>query len=125
MGLAAAWHCLKAGHSVLVLEADRIPGGMAAHFDFGGLSIERFYHFICRPDHSTFELMRELGIEDRLRWRPTSMGYYIDGKLYKWGDPLALLRFPLLGPWTSLLCVTRIQGVQAQRLEHTRRHQRA
>src|SRR5688572_29792143 len=42
--------------------------------------------------------MAELGIGDRLRWGRTSMGYYIDGKLYKWGDPLALLAFPLLGP---------------------------
>ena len=98
MGLATAWHASKAGHDVIVLEADRVPGGMAAHFDFGGLSIERFYHFICKPDQSTFDLMADLDIADRLRWRSTSMGYYIDGKLYKWGDPLALLTFPLLGP---------------------------
>jgi protoporphyrinogen oxidase len=98
MGLAVAWHASRAGHDVVVLEADRIPGGMAAHFDFGGLSIERFYHFICKPDQATFDLMAELGIADRLRWRATSMGYYIDGRLYKWGDPLALLSFPLLGP---------------------------
>ena len=32
-----------------------------------------------------------------MRWRATSMGYYIDGKLYRWGDPFALLRFPGLG----------------------------
>jgi protoporphyrinogen oxidase len=98
MGLATAWHASKAGHQVVVLEADRIPGGMAAHFDFGGLSIERFYHFVCKPDSATFDLMAELGILDRLRWRSTSMGYYIDGRLYKWGDPLSLLTFPLLGP---------------------------
>ena len=42
--------------------------------------------------------MTELGIAHRIRWRATSKGYYIDGKLYKWGDPLALLSFPLLGP---------------------------
>jgi len=70
---------------------------MAAHFDFGGLSLERFYHFICKPDLATFDLMDELGIANRLRWRSTSMGYFIDGNLYKWGDPLALLTFPLLG----------------------------
>lgn len=98
MGLAAGWHASRAGHEVTVVEADAIPGGMAAHFDFGGLSIERFYHFICRPDQSTFDLMAELGISDRLRWRDTSMGYFINGRLYKWGDPLALMRFPLLGP---------------------------
>ena len=96
MGLAAAWHACKAGHEVTVLEAGPIPGGMAAHFDFGGLSIERFYHFICKPDQPTFDLMEELGIGDQMRWRETSMGYFIEGKLYKWGDPISLLRFPLL-----------------------------
>ncbi|MFM8331959.1 MAG: NAD(P)/FAD-dependent oxidoreductase [Candidatus Methylumidiphilus sp.] len=97
MGLAAAWHASQAGHEVTVLEADGIPGGMAAHFDFSGLSIERFYHFICKTDYATFDLMAELGIADRLRWRDTSMGYFIGGRLFRWGDPIALLTFPLLG----------------------------
>jgi protoporphyrinogen oxidase len=94
MGLAAAYHALKAGHSVDVLEAAPEPGGMAAHFDFDGLSIERFYHFICKSDHATFDLMQELGIADRMRWRTTSMGYFIGGRLYSWGDPVSLLSFP-------------------------------
>ena len=66
MGLAAAYHALKLGHEVTVFEADRVAGGMAAHFDFDGLSIERFYHFVCKSDQSTFELMGELGIADKL-----------------------------------------------------------
>lgn len=98
MGLATAYHALKAGHSVDVFEADDRPGGMAAHFDFDGLSIERYYHFICKADAPTFALMEELGIADALRWRDTSMGYYIDGRHFPWGDPLALLSFPRLDP---------------------------
>ena len=94
MGLAAAYHAAKARHQVSVFEAAPEPGGMAAHFDFGGLSIERFYHFVCKADRPTFELLEELGIGDQMRWRATSMGYFIKGKLHPWGDPLALLRFP-------------------------------
>jgi protoporphyrinogen oxidase len=97
MGLAAAYHALKGGHRVTVFEADGLPGGMAAHFDFEGLSIERFYHFVCKADQSTFQLMHELGIADKMKWRPTSMGYFIDGCHYRWGDPAALLSFPRLG----------------------------
>jgi protoporphyrinogen oxidase len=96
MGLASAYHALKRGHQVTVLEAAPEAGGMAAHFDLGGLSIERYYHFVCKADQSTFDLMAELGIGDKMRWVPTSMGYFIDGKLYPWGDPLSLLRFPKL-----------------------------
>jgi protoporphyrinogen oxidase len=94
MGLAAGYHALKAGHQVVVYEADKVPGGMAAHFDFGGLSLERFYHFVCKADRPTFELMDELGIGDRMRWVKTRMGVFTGGKLHEWGDPIALLKFP-------------------------------
>lgn len=100
MGLAAALRALEDGHDVTVLEADSVPGGMAAHLDFDGLSIERFYHFICKSDRSTFDLLAKLGIADRLRWTPTSMGYFVDGAMHGWGDPISLLRFPKLD-WIS------------------------
>src|SRR5690349_4776987 len=102
MGLAAAYHAGKMGHQVEVVEAGLEPGGMAAHFDLDGLSIERFYHFICKTDEPTFELLRELGIADRLRWRPTSMGYFDGGRLHSWGDPISLLRFPKISLFSRI-----------------------
>jgi protoporphyrinogen oxidase len=93
MGLAAAYHALEAGHAVEVLEAAQEPGGMAAHFDLAGLSIERFYHFVCKGDIPTIELMDELGIRERMRWKATSMGIFAGGKLHNWGNPIALLKF--------------------------------
>lgn len=94
MGLAAAYHAVKAGHEITVIEAAPEPGGMAAHFDLGGLSIERFYHFVCKADQATFDLLSELGLSGSMRWVPTSMGYFVDGRLHKWGDPISLLAFP-------------------------------
>jgi protoporphyrinogen oxidase len=73
MGLAAAWQALTRGHQVTLLEAAPEAGGMAAHFDLAGLSIERFYHLVCKADAPTFALMQELGIGDKMRWRPTSI----------------------------------------------------
>jgi protoporphyrinogen oxidase len=96
MGLAAAHRAACLGHEVDLIEADSVAGGMAAHFDFGGLSIERFYHFVCKSDAPTFALMAELGLGDRMRWRPTSMGYFIKDKIHPWGDPISLLAFPHL-----------------------------
>jgi protoporphyrinogen oxidase len=93
MGLAAAFHAVKAGHTVEVLEAAPEPGGMAAHFDLAELSIERFYHFVCKSDTPTMELMDELGIRDQMRWRTTSMGIFTGGKLHSWGTPVALMNF--------------------------------
>lgn len=102
MGLAAAHYALKLGHEVDVVEADKVAGGMAAHFDFDGLSIERFYHFVCKPDAPTFALMEELGIADQMRWRETSMAYFRSGRLHKWGDPVSLLTSSLLNPIEKL-----------------------
>jgi protoporphyrinogen oxidase len=97
MGLVAAYEALKRGHEVDLLEASDRPGGMAAHFDFDGLSIERFYHFCCLSDHDTIALLDELGMNDAMQWVSTKMGYFVDGKLYRWGDPFALLAFPRIG----------------------------
>lgn len=96
MGLAAAHRAATLGHEVDLVEAGDRAGGMAAHFDFGGVSIERFYHFVCKSDAPTFALMDELGIADRMRWVPTSMGYFMGGKVHPWGDPVSLLTFPHL-----------------------------
>ena len=68
MGLAAAHRAATLGHEVDLVEAGDRAGGMAAHFDFGGVSIERFYHFVCKTDAPTFALIEELGIADRMRW---------------------------------------------------------
>ncbi|WP_138510986.1 NAD(P)/FAD-dependent oxidoreductase [Maricaulis alexandrii] len=94
MGLAAAYQAVKKGYQVEVLEADDRPGGMAAHFDFDGLSLERFYHFCCLSDTDTLELLDELGMNGAMKWVSTKMGYYLDGRLIRWGDPVSLLLAP-------------------------------
>ena len=93
MGLMCAMELLKAGHSVDLYERDDRIGGMSATFNFDGLEIERFYHFICKTDYPLFELLTELNLSDRLRWTDTKMGFYWNGRLHKWGTPQALLRF--------------------------------
>ncbi len=96
MGLAAAYELSKQGKQVDLYEFDDRIGGMSAHFDFNGMNIERYYHFVCGKDHALFELMDELNIRDKLHWVDTKMGYFYNGQLHKWGDPFSLLKFPHL-----------------------------
>jgi protoporphyrinogen oxidase len=93
MGLGAAYQLVKDGRKPIVFEADDRVGGMAACFDFGGLPIERYYHFHATSDHAFFEVLRELGIEDKLHWCETRMGYYYQSHVQPWGNPVALLKF--------------------------------
>ncbi len=94
MGLAAAYRLAQQGVQVTVLERDDRIGGMSAHTDLAGTHIERYYHFVCGPDQTTFDWMREFNLLDRLKWTDTHMGFYFNGRLYDWGGPMALLRFP-------------------------------
>jgi len=96
MGLAAAYELGKQGQAVDLYEYDDRLGGMSAHFDFNGLSIERYYHFVCHHDDALFSLLDELGMRDKLHWVDTRMGYYHEGHLHRWGDPFSLLAFPHL-----------------------------
>jgi len=97
MGLAVAYQLALDGHHPVLLEADDRVGGMTATFDFGGLEIERYYHFHCISDHALLQALDELGIADRMRWVETRMGYWFQGGLQPWGNPMALLKFRGLG----------------------------
>ena len=97
MGLAAAYQLVADGHSPTVFEADDRVGGMAASIDFGGLKIERYYHFHCTSDDDLFVLLRELSLEHKMQWVETKMGYYYGGRVQPWGNPRALLAFRGLG----------------------------
>lgn len=93
MGLAVAYQLARDGHLPIIFEADDRVGGMTAAFDFSGLSIERYYHFHCISDHAFLTLLDELGLADKMRWVETKMGYWYQGQLQPWGNPVALLKF--------------------------------
>ena len=97
MGLAAAYQLALNGRTPVVFEADDRIGGMAASFDFAGHSLERYYHFHCTSDHAFLGLLDALGLADRMRWIETKMGFWYQGRIQPWGNPMALLRFRGLG----------------------------
>lgn len=109
-GLTAAHELVRAGARVTLFEAATRLGGLASSFTVQeGLGLERYYHFICRPDRPYFEALRQLGIADRLRWVTTEMGLFHQGRLHTLGDPVSLLTFPHLSPadklrfaWTTM-----------------------
>lgn len=94
MGLAVAFQLARDGHRPVIFEADNRVGGMTATFDFNGLDIERFYHFHCISDAAFLQMLDELGIAEQMHWVETKMGYFYQGALHPWGNPIALLRFP-------------------------------
>ncbi len=100
LGLSCALRLAQAGESVVVLEKERVPGGLAAGFPVAdGTYLERFYHHLFRTDTTATALVHELGLGDRLYWGRPSTSVLHQGQTYALDSPLAVLRFdplPLL-----------------------------
>lgn len=92
-GLISAYRLASLGHDVTVFEQADEPGGLAASFAVDGTMLDRYYHFICPPDTAYLELIDELDLGSRLRWRHTRMGVWHDGAYHRFGTPTSLLAF--------------------------------
>jgi protoporphyrinogen oxidase len=92
-GLTAAYRLLQAGHEVALFEAAPELGGLVRTFDVGGEPLEAFYHHIFTTDTHIIDLIKELGLEERLVWRDSKVGFFHEGKIWPFVTPLDLLRF--------------------------------
>jgi protoporphyrinogen oxidase len=95
-GLASAYFLLQRGYQPVLLEATDRLGGLATHFEHRGTSLDCFYHVILDSDADLCALIKEVGLQDRLVWRETGMGFHIGGTLYGFNSPLDVLRFGAL-----------------------------
>jgi len=92
-GLTVAWELTRRGREVMLLERRDVLGGLARSVPLNGKPLEAYYHFICGGDHHLVELVKELGLTDKLHWRPGRTSYFVNGRMYPFTTPLDLLRF--------------------------------
>lgn len=92
-GLSAAQALAGRGHDIAVFERDAELGGLVSTCDLDGTRVERYYHFLCGGDDGYFDLCRDLGIADRIRFRRAPTGFFYEGREYGFSTPLDLLRF--------------------------------
>ncbi len=83
-GLAAAHQLKKAGHDVLVLEANSYPGGRMFTIDWEGFRVDGGAKFVTTSDHSLLDMVRELGLADQLvrSKKGLTITIYRDGKMH-------------------------------------------
>ncbi len=102
-GLTAAYRLGKDGHTCDVYERWPGLGGQAATFDLGGGHLlERYYHHLFTSDRDIAALYDELGLPDELEWRPSSVAFFLEGRLWPFTTPVHLLRFRPLSPLARL-----------------------
>jgi protoporphyrinogen oxidase len=99
MGLALAQRLSGKGHVITVFERDKQLGGLATYHNYGPFFWDRFYHCILPTDRYLIGFLRDIGLEDQLRWAKTLTGFYVDQKFYSMSNNMEFLRFPLVSLW--------------------------
>jgi protoporphyrinogen oxidase len=92
-GLMAAYRLLQKGYRIHLFEAGPQLGGLVRTFEIGGEPIECFYHHLFSTDTAAVRLIEEMGLGDRLTWRPSKVGIFYGDRIYPFVTPLDLLRF--------------------------------
>ncbi len=92
-GLAAAYELTRLGVGVTVVERDAEVGGLAGTFEVNGERLEKFYHHWFVNDSAIMQLVKDLGGEQNLIYRPTRTGMYFAHNFFRLSEPLDVLRF--------------------------------
>jgi len=95
-GLAAAYELARRGLKPTLIEAEDEAGGLAGTFRVGETRLERFYHHWFTSDRHLMDLVAELGLSDRLAFRPVDTGLYYANSLFRLSSPLDVLKFRAL-----------------------------
>lgn len=100
LGMTLALRLSQKGDKVTIFESAEKVGGLTSswemHIGANGDKItwDRFYHVILMSDLNTRKILKEIGLENDLRWVETKTGFYSDGKLYSMSNLIEFFKFP-------------------------------
>jgi len=94
MGMTLALRLAQHGHKVTLFESSEKPGGLAGSWNMNGVVWDRFYHVILMSDLNTRKILREIGLENEIRWVETKTGFYSGQKLHSMSNLIEFFRFP-------------------------------
>ncbi len=94
MGMTLALRLAQRGDKVTILESAPKLGGLTAAIEMDGVVWDRFYHVILMSDVNTRKIIREIGLENELKWVETKTGFFSGGKLYSMSNIFEFMKFP-------------------------------
>lgn len=92
-GLVAGYRLSQKGHRVTIFEKGNDIGGLMGGFKIGNTSLEKAYHHIFQSDNYIIDLVKELGLLEKLKWYDESMAIVYHGEKYKFVTPIDLFKF--------------------------------
>lgn len=96
-GLVSAYELQKKGWGVTIFEKEKFLGGLAAGFRMEGIILDQSYRHIFKTDEDLAVLIKELGLQKKLKWYRSSTGLYWNKKIYPFSSAMDLLKFKPLG----------------------------
>ncbi len=81
MGMTLALRLAQRGDKVTIFEFAPKLGGLTAAIKMDGVVWDRFYHVILMSDVNTRKIVKEIGLENDLKWVETKTGFFSNGKL--------------------------------------------
>jgi len=96
MGMTIAHRLAQQGHDVTIFEAAPEVGGLASSWMMNDVEWDKFYHVILLSDFYTRDILRDIGVENQLKWVETKTGFYMGGKLHSMSNSIEFLKFPTL-----------------------------
>src|SRR5438874_7515391 len=92
-GAAAALTLARSGQDVMIVERAGNLGGLVTSFSVGGTPVEIFYHHLIPNELDILELLRSLGLLDKVTWHESRVAVFTKGKMWPFTSPTDLLRF--------------------------------
>jgi protoporphyrinogen oxidase len=94
LGMTLALRLSQKSQKVVIYESAEKLGGLTSSWQMNGVTWDKFYHVILMSDLNTRKILKEIGLDNELRWVETKTGFYSEGKLYSMSNLIEFFKFP-------------------------------
>ncbi len=92
-GLSLGYYLSKEKNKVTIFEKEDFLGGLVGGFKMEGENLEKLYHHFFKTDKDLINLLKEVGLEEKIIWNKSSTGLYWKSKMYPFNGAMDLLKF--------------------------------
>ena len=101
-GLILGYYLSQKGYEITIWEENKEAGGLLRGIPIGNSFIEGYYHHLFTKDHEAINLIKKLGLGEKILFLNGKIGIYYGNKIYPFTGALDLLRFsplPFVDRW--------------------------